>query len=79
MSTLNSSRIYKLTSKKRIICLLYKPLPIYDVIFNTRTTSHFLSDRVFLHQVYSLVFSYLLIAEAVTSHCVITVAMQIPL
>lgn len=67
----------KLTNKKRIIRLLYMPLPIYDVIFNTQTTSHFLSDRMFLHLVYSLLLSYLLIAEAVTSHCVITVAMQI--
>jgi len=50
-----------------------------DVIFNTQTTSHFLSDRMFLHQVYSLVLSRLLIAEAVTCHFVITVGTQIPL
>jgi hypothetical protein len=79
MSTVNSSRICKVTNKKRIIRLPYIPLPIYDVIFNTQTTSHFLLDRMFLHQVYSLVLSYLLIAGAVTSFRVITVTMQIPL
>jgi len=67
----------KLTNKKRIIRLLYMPILIYDVIFNTQTTSHFLSDCMFLHQVYTLVLSYLLIAEAVTSHFVITAATQI--
>jgi hypothetical protein len=79
MSTVNSSRMCKVTNKKRIIRLLYIPFPIYDVIFNIQTTSHFLLDRMLLYQVYSLVLSYLLIAGAVTSHRVITVTMKIPL
>jgi len=69
----------KLATKKRIIRPLHLPLLMYDVIFNALTTSHFLSDRMFLHQVYSLILSCPLITEAVTSHFVITVGTQIVL
>jgi len=76
MASLSQGR----TAAAQCSLFTYKSVPVIFEPPCTQTTSLFQTDRMFFTpSVYSLVLSYLLIAGAVTSHCVITAAMHIPM